>query len=106
MLELSPGDSIASAIIGCAYGVKCAYLVDVGSFASKDVAFYQWLASNMRGRGMNIPDLTAAASFEDILQICKAKYLTDGIRSLRQISTGSFSGLTRCSSMSGKMSWG
>ena len=89
ILELGPGDSIASALIGCSYGVKCSYLVDVGSFASKNIAFYQSLASNMRRRRMNIPDLTAAVSFEDVLQICNAKYMTDGIRSLRQISTGS-----------------
>ncbi len=89
ILELGPGDSIASALVACAHGVKHTYLVDVGSFASKNVAFYRSLASEMRKRGMNIPDLAGATSFEDILQICNAKYLTDGIQSLREISTGS-----------------
>jgi SAM-dependent methyltransferase len=89
ILELGPGDSIASAMIGCAYGVKCTYLVDVGSFANKNVAFYQSLASNMRRRRINIPDLAGAASFEDVLHICNAQYLTNGIPSLRQIPTGS-----------------
>jgi SAM-dependent methyltransferase len=89
ILELGPGDSIASAMVGCAYDVKCTYLVDVGSFASKKVAFYQALVSNMRRRGMNMPDLAGATSFEDILHICNAEYLTDGITSLRRIPTGS-----------------
>lgn len=89
ILELGPGDSIASAIIGCAYGVKRAYLVDVGNFASKDVSFYRSLADDMRERGVNAPDLSCAASFEDILRICSAKYLTNGIVDLRQIPSGS-----------------
>jgi SAM-dependent methyltransferase len=89
ILELGPGDSIASAVIGCAHGVKCTYLVDVGSFASKNLAFYQSLASHMKRQGMNIPDLAGATSFDDMLRICNAKYLTDGISSLRQIPSGS-----------------
>jgi SAM-dependent methyltransferase len=89
ILELGPGDSIASAVIACAYGVKHTYLVDVGSFASRNVAFYQSVASNMRRRGMNVPDLAGAASFEDILHTCNAEYLTDGIQSLRKIPTES-----------------
>jgi SAM-dependent methyltransferase len=89
ILELGPGDSIASAVIACAYGVKRTYLVDVGNFASKNVAYYRSLASNMRRRGMNIPDLRSVGSFEDILQTCNAEYLTDGISSLRQIPAGS-----------------
>ena len=89
ILELGPGDSIASAMIGCAYGVKRVYLVDVGSFASTDVAFYRSLAADMAKRGMNAPDLSGAVSFEDVLHICKAEYLTHGISSLRQIPAGS-----------------
>jgi SAM-dependent methyltransferase len=89
ILELGPGDSIASAIIGCAYGVKRAYLVDVGNFANKDVSFYRLLAADMKKRGLNAPDLSSAASFEDILRICNAEYLTNGITGLRQIPSGS-----------------
>ena len=59
ILELGPGDSIASAVIACAYGVKHTYLVDVGSFASKNVVFYhrtrrgdgQVRPRSRRGRG-------------------------------------------------------
>jgi SAM-dependent methyltransferase len=89
ILELGPGNSIASAIIGCAQGAKCTYLVDVGSFASVDVAFYQSLASKIRDRGMSVPDLAGAASIEDVLHVCNAEYLTDGVQSLRKIPSGS-----------------
>jgi SAM-dependent methyltransferase len=89
VLELGPGDSIASAVIGCAYGVRRTYLVDSGNFASKKVAFYKKLASNMRKRGLNIPDLENATSFEDVMLICHAEYLTNGISSLGQMPSGS-----------------
>ena len=36
ILELGPGDSIASAIIGYAYGVSKTYLIDVDNYAIKD----------------------------------------------------------------------
>jgi SAM-dependent methyltransferase len=89
ILELGPGDSIASAIVSCAYGVACTYLVDVESFASTNLAFYQLLTSHMKRQGMNAPDLTGADSLDDVLHICNAKYLTDGISSLRQIPSSS-----------------
>ena len=38
---------------------------------------------------MNAPDFSMAASFEDILRICNAEYLTNGVSSLRQIASGS-----------------
>jgi SAM-dependent methyltransferase len=89
ILELGPGDSIASAVIGCVYGVARTYLVDTGSFASKDLAFYKSLAADLENMGLNAPNLSGAASFGDVLHICHAEYLTEGISSLREIATGS-----------------
>ncbi|KPK55389.1 MAG: hypothetical protein AMS22_04550 [Thiotrichales bacterium SG8_50] len=89
VLELGPGDSVASALIACAYGVRRTYLIDVGPFAIKDVAFYQSLAAGLRKLGMNVPDLSRTTSFEEILDSCRAEYFTDGISGLRQVPTGS-----------------
>lgn len=89
LLELGPGDSVASAIIAAAHGVKRIYLVDVGNFASRNVAFYKSLAAGLASRGIHAPDLSGVASFDDILQACHARYLTDGIASLKQIPGGS-----------------
>ena len=41
ILELGPGDSIASAIIGYAYGASCIYLVDIDNYVTKDLNFYK-----------------------------------------------------------------
>ena len=89
ILELGPGNSIASAIIGRALGVQRTYLVDVGSFATKNVAFYKSLASDLRRRGMDVPDLSGANRFEDLMHTINAEYLTEGIRSLKEIPTES-----------------
>ena len=82
ILELGPGDSVASAIIGYAHGVARTYLIDVGAFARKDVAFYQRLAADLKKRGMNAPDLSRVTSFGEVLHICRAEYLIDDILGL------------------------
>ena len=85
ILELGPGDSIASAVIGAAYGAKHIYLVDVGDFANKDASFYKALAVELARKGLPAPDLSNTTSFADVLKICNAQYLTEGLRSLRRI---------------------
>lgn len=89
MLELGPGDSIASALLAAASGAERIYLVDVGNFASRDIALYQSLANDMRTRGINVPDISSAKNLEDILQSCRAVYLTQGLMSLRTIPSNS-----------------
>lgn len=89
ILELGPGDSLASAIIAYAYDVKCIYLVDVGCYASKKIKFYQSLSTELARLGMNAPDLRKVTSIESILKACNAKYLTNGIDGLKEIPSGS-----------------
>jgi len=89
MLELGPGDSLASALLGYASGASMTYLVDVGSFARKDVAFYQTLAADLSNRGLQCPDLSDALTFNDILQASNASYLANGLSSLRMIPSES-----------------
>jgi hypothetical protein len=89
VLELGPGDSIACAVIARAHGVARSYLVDVGSFASKDVGFYRALAASLEQSGLQPPDLSQAVSFEDVLQRCNAEYMTTGLSSLKSIPSAS-----------------
>lgn len=89
VLELGPGDSIASAIIATAHGASQIWLVDVGEFARRDVHFYKMLALDLGLQGLPVPDLAQAGSFEDVLRACNARYLTGGLRSLRIIADDS-----------------
>jgi hypothetical protein len=88
VLELGPGDSIASAIIAAAHGTSQVWLVDAGAFARRDVHFYKKLSLDLLRHGLPVPDLSSATSFDDILGACNARYLTGGLRSLRGIPVG------------------
>lgn len=88
VLELGPGDSVATAVIARAHGAR-AILVDAGPFASQDVAVYRTLGERLRDAGLDAPDLTGARTLDDVLAACGAEYLTEGLRSLRAIPDGS-----------------
>jgi len=89
ILELGPGDSVASALLGYANGASKTYLVDVGNFVRKDVVFYQTLAAEISNTGLHSPDLSSAMTIDDILEASNARYLTDGLASLRTIPSRS-----------------
>lgn len=89
ILELGPGDSIASAIHAAGFGVERIYLVDVGNFARRDVDVYKSLAETVIKQGGRAPDLSTARTFDDILKICNAVYLTGGLASLRELPAAS-----------------
>jgi SAM-dependent methyltransferase len=89
VLELGPGDSIASALIAAGHGAGRVWLVDVGDFASKDVALYRALAQDLLRQGVAVPDLSQCTSVDDVLTACNASYLTEGLASFTQICDGS-----------------
>ena len=51
ILELGPGDSIATAIIAASYGAK-AILVDVGKFATNDMSRYKDIVTFLKKSGL------------------------------------------------------
>lgn len=88
ILELGPGDSVASALIAAAYGGR-AILVDVGSYAKNDPSQYQLLIEQLNARGLSPPDISGCRTLSDLLTACGAKYLTDGPSSFGQINNAS-----------------
>lgn len=84
ILELGPGDSISSAIIASAYGAR-AIIVDAGRFVRNDVAPYIDLERSLAEKGLLHTDLTGCHDIEEILSRCGARYLTDGLESLKKI---------------------
>ncbi len=88
VLELGPGDSIATAVIAACHGAK-AVLIDSGDYAVRDVGLYQNFANRLKEYGLDAPDLSDAESREDVLAICGGKYLPNGLSSLQAISDGS-----------------
>ena len=84
ILELGPGDSIATSIIASAHGAR-AILVDSGRFVRSDIEPYSELVNTLRERGLDTPDIVNCENINQILQSCNATYMTDGVQSLRQI---------------------
>jgi len=89
LLELGPGDSIATAVISASHGAK-ATLVDAGQFVRSDHRFYTEIADKLavskNGFKLNLDDCD---SIDKLLEICHAKYLTHGLQSMVQIESGS-----------------
>jgi SAM-dependent methyltransferase len=88
-LEIGPGDTLFSAICSRALGAEHTYLMDIGYFATIDVAPYRAMADYVANKGLHVPDLSEALSLGDVLEACDAEYLTSGLNSLRSIASNS-----------------
>ena len=88
LLELGPGDSIATAIIAATYGAK-PILVDAGAFVRTDMLPYMNLVSALSGEGLVPPDISMCTNVHEILIQCSAQYLTDGLKSLKRLENES-----------------
>lgn len=84
LLELGPGDTIIMALIASSYGIKTV-LLDVDNFAVNDVSLYKSLAQDLLIKGYAVPALDDVRSLDDILNICEARYLTNGLNDLSQV---------------------
>ncbi len=88
-LELGPGDSLFSALIVRAFGGARTYLVDVGPFASANVAFYRKMELYLRQLGMHPPNLQNCFTIKEVMAACSMEYFTGGLASLRKIPSES-----------------
>lgn len=88
LLEIGPGDSIASAIIAKSLGAHI-ILVDTGHFADPSIENYRPLISKLRAEGLSPPSLQNISSLSELLDLCDAKYFTDGLNSLREVDSES-----------------
>ncbi len=89
MLELGPGDSVASAVLAYSYGTSKTFLIDVADFAAKDLKIYKKIIELLSEREdvVRIPE--GFNSFEDLLRICNAVYLTQGLQSIKTLPNNS-----------------
>lgn len=88
ILELGPGDSVATALIAAAHGAR-AILVDMGTYARMDLQPYFELDHTLRARGLTMPDFSGCRTVGEMLARCGAQYMTEGLISLRSIETAS-----------------
>jgi SAM-dependent methyltransferase len=88
ILEMGPGDSIATAIIAYAHGAR-ATLIDVGPFATDDASGYLPLCEALRNSGLTPPNIRSEDSIATILEKCRAEYHTHGLASWSQLKSSS-----------------
>lgn len=86
VLELGPGDSIATAVLAPSVGTR-ATLVDGGRYVDEDIDRYMDLASALRRRRRPSLDLSACSDVDDVLAVTGARYMTAGLTSLREVDT-------------------
>ena len=89
-LEIGPGESVFSALIAKAHKASGSYLVDVGHFANADASIYGPMIAYLRERGMDI-GINDQRHYQvaEVVKLCNAHYLTEGIASLRKIPDAS-----------------
>ncbi len=83
LLELGPGDSLLSVLLGCRLGAVHTWLVDAGKYAVDDAAFYSEAAA-----ALGVPG-GPWATVGEMLSACRGTYLTSGMDSLRSVPTAS-----------------
>ena len=90
LLELGPGDSLATAPIARAHGSACTWLLDVDSAAETALAPYQQLCQMLRSPGTApFPDrLTDFSTRQDMLSMAHAHYRHHGLQDWAEIPTG------------------
>ncbi|MGI8777098.1 MAG: methyltransferase domain-containing protein [Acidimicrobiales bacterium] len=88
-LEVGPGNSLVSALVASAFGARTTYLVDTGRFADAPLETYREAATLLGERGMCVPDISGAATVEEVLRIVGGVYLDRGVGSLRQLPDAS-----------------
>lgn len=81
VLELGPGDSLASAVILHALGARRIFLLDAGRFARRDFAPYAAVIAFLRDLGHPMDHLLGVASLDDLLKAVGAVYLHQGLSS-------------------------
>lgn len=88
ILELGPGDGIATALLAAAHGAS-AILLDTGAYVRADVESARSLESQLRAAGLSPPALGACRNLDDVFAACNARYLTDGLASMRELPAAS-----------------
>jgi SAM-dependent methyltransferase len=89
VLELGPGDSLATAVIARTLGAERCYLADAGPFAQAGLHTYLGLQEYIETQGLTPPNLRDCQTLDAILDRCHAVYLTDGVSGLRRIADAS-----------------
>jgi SAM-dependent methyltransferase len=90
ILELGPGDSLATALLARTHGAARTWLVDRDAYATARIDSYRTLAEHLNANGPpRRPVIPPMTSLQAMLDWSGGRYLVDGLRSLSVIPDGS-----------------
>ena len=89
VVELGPGDSLATALFASSAGVERIWLLDTGRFAIEDPRHYRAALAHIEASGRTPPTVEQPESTEAILAASNGTYLTGGIASFASIGDSS-----------------
>jgi hypothetical protein len=88
LLELGPGDSVATGILGRAAGFSQVELIDAGSFADLRPPGLERLLASLGAEPLGLPQAATEAAVLARLQDAGISYRTEGLRSLKLLGSG------------------
>lgn len=89
VLELGPGDSGLTALFAPAHGAAATILVDSHNNATDDVKVLESGAVLLRAQNLPVPDTAGAGTIPEALARLNARYMTQGLQSLKQLPDAS-----------------
>jgi hypothetical protein len=89
LLELGPGDSVATGAIGRAAGFAQVMLIDAGRFADLRPDSLERLMGSLGAQPLGLRPGASAAEVLARLRQCGVEYDTEGLKSLQRVATGS-----------------
>lgn len=86
-LELGPGDSLSTAAIAWAHGASEGWLIDAGSYASRDIDNYRPLFERLSAMRLarDAAALMHCRSIGDMLKLTHCAYREDGLTGLKAV---------------------
>ena len=88
VMELGPGDSLFTMVVAKTLGASGSYLIDAGPFATTEVEKYRELLGFLENKGLALPFKKEPETFEEILDVCNGRYLTEGVKSFESVPSG------------------
>ena len=86
ILEIGPGDGIATAIYSRVYNSSKVYLIDIEEFADNDISKYKDMIFSLKNdKNFKNINLSSLNTLPDLLKEFNTSYLTNGIESFKKI---------------------
>jgi SAM-dependent methyltransferase len=87
-LEIGSGDSLLAGLVARTYGASKIYMIDSGDYIVRDIGPYRRMVALLRSYGKPLREAENVTRLDDLLSACRIVHMTEGIRSLQTIPSG------------------